>query len=260
MATPMDDKRITVSIDAIREYFARLCATVSGAPAHFLFNMDEMGHQTWTDAPNKKCHIPKTHPGNEVLYPVPRTGKRMTLVACVAADGSFFKPTIIISTKMIDVDLYILGLTREKIEIFQQCKAYIDRSIFDEWVASTFVPELQRRAQQWQYSGSAFLMLDHCTAHQTRQFVEICESNRIQSVFLPPHSSNQLPVLDLFFGVTKRIIPRINCLEALNVQSKHISDIVNVFFTGSIPINIVKSFHGPAFRCSRTKMNTLFIK
>jgi hypothetical protein len=55
--------------------------------------------------------------------------------------------------------------------------------------------------------------------------------------------SNQLEVLDLsVFGVTKRIITRINCLEAVNVQSKHISDVVNAFFTACTPINIVKSF------------------
>jgi hypothetical protein len=242
-AIPMDDKRVAVSIEAIRDHFARLCATVSGAPAHFVFNMDEMGHQTWADAPNKKCYVPTTHPGHEVPYPVPRTGKRITLVACVAADGSFLKPTIIIPRKTIDLDLYTLGLTPEKVEIFQQCKGYIDRPFFDEWVAATFVLELERRRQQWQYSGPAVLMLDNCTAHQTPQFAEICESNQILPIFLPPHSSNQLQVLDLsVFGVTKRIITRINCLEAVNVQSKHISDVVNAFFAAAIPINIVKSF------------------
>jgi hypothetical protein len=52
-----------------------------------------------------------------------------------------------------------------------------------------------------------------------------------------------LQVLDLsVFGVTKRIITRINCLEAVNVQSKHISDVVNAFLAISMPINIVKSF------------------
>jgi hypothetical protein len=56
----------------------------------------------------------------------------MTLVACVAAERSFFKPTMIIPRKTIDPDLYTLGLTLEKIEIFQQSKAYIARAIFDE--------------------------------------------------------------------------------------------------------------------------------
>jgi hypothetical protein len=52
-AIPMDDKRVAVSIEAIREGFARLCATVSGAQAHFVVNMDEMNHQTWADATKK---------------------------------------------------------------------------------------------------------------------------------------------------------------------------------------------------------------
>jgi hypothetical protein len=87
-AIPMDEKRLDVSIEQIKAPFATLFAQVSGAPAHFVFNIDEMGHQTWADAQNKTCFVPSDHPGDEVFYPVSRTGKRITLVSCVAADGS----------------------------------------------------------------------------------------------------------------------------------------------------------------------------
>jgi hypothetical protein len=94
------------------------------------------------------------------------------------------------------------------------------QSLFDEWVASTIVPELKRRRKKWGYSGPAFLMLDHCTAHETSQFAQLCEANRIQSIFLPPHSSNQLQVLDLsIFGLTKQVITRVNHMEGVNIQS-----------------------------------------
>jgi hypothetical protein len=41
LASPMDERRAEVDEDALREYFAGLCQTVSGTPAHFVWNMDD---------------------------------------------------------------------------------------------------------------------------------------------------------------------------------------------------------------------------
>jgi hypothetical protein len=52
-----------------------------------------------------------------------------------------------------------------------------------------------------------------------------------------------LQILDLsVFGVIKRIITRVNSLEIVNVQSKHIADLVNAFLAAPIHINIVTNF------------------
>jgi hypothetical protein len=241
-AIPMDEKRLKVTTDQIKEYFANLFANVSGAPAHFVFNMDEMGHQTWSDAHNKTCFVPSDHPGDEMFYPVSRTGKRITLVACVAADGSFLKPAVVVSRKPVDLDLVTIGLTAEKVELFHQAKAYIDQSIFHDWLDSTFVSEVERRRQDRQHKGPAFLMLDNCTAHTTTRFAQICQDHRIVPIFLPPHSFNQLQVLDLsLFGVTKRLIAHVNRMEGVTVQTMHVSDVVNAFIAACTPINVVKS-------------------
>jgi hypothetical protein len=53
--------------------------------------------------------------------------------------------------------------------------------------------------------------------------------------FFPPYSSNQLQPLDLsLFGITKRLLRRLNRLDFLNIQTKHIARIV--------PVNIVRIF------------------
>jgi hypothetical protein len=46
---PMEDHRIAVTPDAILDYFQRAIATIDGVPAHFVFNLHEMGHQEWAD-------------------------------------------------------------------------------------------------------------------------------------------------------------------------------------------------------------------
>jgi hypothetical protein len=52
-ALPMDERRMEVTPEQILHYFEHLSDCLSGAPAHFVFNMDEMGHQYWAD-PKKR--------------------------------------------------------------------------------------------------------------------------------------------------------------------------------------------------------------
>jgi uncharacterized protein YjhX (UPF0386 family) len=79
--------------------------------------MDEMGHQEFADAPIKTAFIPADARDKQVYYPVSRTGKRITLIACIAADGSYLKPALIIARKTFDDELVDYGYTPEKLDI-----------------------------------------------------------------------------------------------------------------------------------------------
>jgi hypothetical protein len=62
-------------------------------------------------------------------------------------------------------------------------------------------------------------------------------------VFLPPHSSNQLQVLEVsLFGLLKRRIENINSKVDTNFQSKHIAQIYSAFQSSYISQNIIASF------------------
>jgi hypothetical protein len=242
-AQPIDEKRLQVDDAAIRDYFGVLFATVSGAPAHFVFNMDEMGHQSWADAQKTVCFVPADFQEPVVHYPVSRTGKRITLVACIAADGSFLRPCLVISRKTFDDEILTQGFTAEKVEIYSQSKAYIDLDIFDDWFKDTFIPEVNVRRERFGYPGPAYLILDNCSAHRGSEFDRLCGAHGIVPIWLPPHSSNQLQMLDLcIFALTKRQISRVNKLERVNVQSDHIVRILDGFMAAAVPHNIVASF------------------
>jgi hypothetical protein len=51
------------------------------------------------------------HPGDQVGHPVSRAGKRITLLACIAADGSSAIPLVITPRKTIDEDLWLTRIT-----------------------------------------------------------------------------------------------------------------------------------------------------
>jgi hypothetical protein len=239
----MEDKRTEVTAEQIAAYFQLAASLIDGVPAHFVFNMDEMGHQEWADRQTRTCFVPVYHEHDHVAYPVSRTGKRITLVACIAADGSYTKPLIVIPRKTIDEDLFLTGLTAEKVELYSQAKGYIDTQIFEAWLENTLVVEVEKRREAHGYTGPAILAMDNCTAHASPTIDALFQAHGIVPLPLPPHSSNQVQALDLcIFGVTKRHIMRINRMETLNIQSKHIAQVVCGFFAAATPVNIVQSF------------------
>jgi hypothetical protein len=180
--------------------------------------------------------VPSSHKAEHVNFPIPRTGKRITLIACIALDGSFLSPTV-------DSDLILTGMTPEKVIIKSQRHGFVNTPIFDSWMDETFLPELRRRREAFQYAGLAVLMLDNCSFHMAHRFLEACDHERVLSDYLPPDSSNQLQPLDLsIFGITKRLLARINRLDSVNVQSRHIAQLVSAFMSAATPVSIVEKF------------------
>jgi hypothetical protein len=66
-------------------------------------------------------------------------------------------------------------------------------------------------------------------------------------------------MLDLsVFGITKRLIQRINKLEAVNVQTDHIIRVVNGFMSAAVPKNIVASFRNAGISVKRDESNQIW--
>jgi hypothetical protein len=103
-AKPMEDKGLQVTNEDVMNYFGDLCSNISGVPAHFVMNMDEIGHQAFADARETVCFVPTAHQKSVVRYPISRTGKRVTLIAYIFADGSFLRPGLVITRERFDDD------------------------------------------------------------------------------------------------------------------------------------------------------------
>jgi hypothetical protein len=242
-ALPCEDKRLQVPEHEIIHYFHCLAATISGVPPHFVFNVDEMGHQDWADAGKKTCYVPSTCTHSEIRYPVSRTGKRLTLIACICADGSHLRPCLIIPRKTFENELFALGFAPDQLEIYSQSKSFIDIDIFNDWFKDTFVPTVTERKQKYQYDGPTYLIMDNCSAHHGRIFDELCQQHNIVPIMLPPHSSNQLQPLDLStFGATKKNIHSVNTSDKLNIQTKHIVRVLVGFLRAVVPPNVIMTF------------------
>jgi hypothetical protein len=149
----------------------------------------------------------------------------------------------VIGRKTFDDKLLLFEHTPEKVEICDQRKAYIDCDIFTDWFRDTFLPEVAARREKYNCQSPVFLIMDNCRAHSGEAFDEICAEHMVTPIYIPPHLSNQLQMLDLsVFGVIKRHIARVNKLERVNIQTNHIHEILQEFYASATPANIVASF------------------
>jgi hypothetical protein len=189
---PTEKPRLDVPIEAILTFFQQAIQITKGVPAHFVFNMDEMGYQDWAGRTEKACFVPSSHLDKHVYMPISRTGRRITLMASIAADSSVLKPEIIIPRKTVDVDLLLTGLTDEKLTIRSQPHSFVDTLLFDLWFETTFPPKLALCRTKYSYNGPAVFFLDQCSAHMGQRFQELCRVNHVVPCYFLPHTSNQL--------------------------------------------------------------------
>jgi hypothetical protein len=251
-AFPMEAERMNVPDQAVYTWFENLSRSIDGVPPHFVFNMDEMGHQDYADAKVKRCLLPAHVNDSRPCYEVSRRGKRITLIGCVVADGSYLRPALIVSRSTYEDEVLEYGLTEEKLEVYSQKHAFIDRDIFFDWMKDTFAPALEIRRQIHHYAGPAYLLLDNCSAHFGPDISQLCTAHNVHLLFIPPHSSHFLQCLDVcIFGLTKRIISSLNRTEDVNIQTQHLIKMVNGFLAAATPTNIIKSFKNAGISVTR---------
>jgi hypothetical protein len=233
-------ERLEVTPDQIYEHFGQLLK-LSGVPANFIFNLDEMGHQEWADRKKAICDVPGTSTVKTVQFSVSGTGKRISLIACISADGTDVRPSIVIQRATIEDEAVTFGLTPDAVEISTQGKSFVDRDIYQDWFQDTFLPEVRRRRERWQYQGPVFLVLDNCTAQRGGEINELYAANNVVPIFLPPHSSNQLQPLNFcVFGLTKLGMAKINKAVG-NVQTIHIAKVIDAFHSAANAWNIISA-------------------
>ena len=179
------------------------------------------------------------------------------LLGCIAADGSTFKPFVIVSRKTIEIELKLNGYTSEKVEIVHQENGFIDTFLFEKWADEIFFPEVLRRRAATGYNGRAIAILDGCSCYQSDWFLDECTFQNICVIFIASHSSDQTQPLDLgIFAICKGAQQRIRPNKDLSEQSKQIIKLLGGWQAATTPPNIISAFRAAGI-ISKLKHNIL---
>lgn len=240
---PMEKQRLECDITEIQSYFALLSENVDDVPAPFVFNLDESGFQDWADRRERTVIVPSTCSDDRIGMPIDRATKRSSLLLCIAADGTWLKPLLILPRKTIEKELLEEGINEQLAQFVYQENGFITTQLFTNWCEQVFFPELQQRRERYHYGGRAVLLMDGLTCHGSDDVEDLCLDNHCFIQFLPPHSSDQVQPCDIgIFGPMKANITRVNPAAELSKQSKQVVKILGALQTTLLPPTIIHAF------------------
>jgi hypothetical protein len=111
----------------------------------------------------------------------------------------------------------------------------------DSSFGTAYLPKLANGRAKCRYDGTVVPFLDMCSAHVGYRLRGLWQANRVLPRRFPIYNSNQLQPLDLsLFGITKRYIAKVNKLDAVNIQTKHIASIVWASLAAAVPLDVVR--------------------
>lgn len=201
-----DLDRVEVSYDEIKQFYDRIKILVN-IPVQFVSNCDESGHHDFQNKMNGVGYVLSSMSSKETQFGVSRDGDRITLIACVNLDGSYMKPSYVITRETVDVELTQNGFLKDNVYLYFSESAFANTPIFEDWLKDVYLEEIKRRREQYQYDGYAVLLMDGFGAHLSEGVIELAVREKVIILIIPSHSSHLIQCLDVgLFGVHKRAI------------------------------------------------------
>lgn len=231
----IEDNRYDAEYEDIKEYYKELEEEVKGVPVGFVFNLDESGQNTYVDARNIYVIVPQEE--NVTTYPVNRNIKRITLLHCIATDGTSCDPLIILPRLTLDDELFDIIPTGHVMFASQE-KGFMTHQLFSAWFEEKFIPYLINQQDQYHYYGKSVIIMDGFKGHEhsIQRLKNLLEQFNIKMKFIPAHTSDQVQPLDLFgFNIQK-------CKTAKYIFNHHYSIQTNQILAILDGLNEIKSY------------------
>lgn len=144
---PLDQERYFADTNLINFFYSNLFSFFQTykIPSHFVYNLDEEGHDQFADAINELVVVPKDHKGKP-RFPVAKKADHTTFLACISAGGEYMKPLIITKRQTVDSQICHLPI-HDKIVIETSDSGYINSNIFDKWMNNVFFFQLYKKKE-----------------------------------------------------------------------------------------------------------------
>lgn len=239
---PMDANRIEANLNEIETNLYELSQKVYGVPASFVFNLDEMGQADYADSQETTVLVPISYTQPTAMYPIDRTSKRATCLACISPNGIGCIPQYCITRATIESDLYKY-VPHESLQVVHTDTGFVNTASFLHWMNTCFLPNLRSLRQKYNYFGRAVLIMDGYKSHDNAiSQINLVRENLVIH-YLTAHTSDQSQPLDLgIFGCMKRYESSFKNIPGLSTSANQIIKIHKSFYEAANPINCRSAF------------------
>ena len=103
---PLEDNRFNSKILEIENNINQLGRSINGLPIQFIFNIDEMGVSEFEYGRERTVIVPWDYQHSRAPYPISRSEKHATCLACINLCGLFCPPPYDVQRSTFDSDTY----------------------------------------------------------------------------------------------------------------------------------------------------------
>jgi hypothetical protein len=183
---PMEAERVAVDPAVLTEWYKEQARRVEGVPRQFVFNVDETGCCDYADRREFRVLVPAACDALSIPVPVNRHSKRSRLTAWIAADGNRMRPFVIVERVTAERELADYGYDSSSVAMVSHENAFMTSRLFEKWGEDVFFPEVRELRVQFQHSGRVVLLMDGLRSHHTDAFLQRCQEELVDVVFLIP--------------------------------------------------------------------------
>lgn len=186
--------RAAIDEKVLREYQANLAESLEGVPPELIFNYDETNI---TDNPGERKVLAKRGcKYSEVICNSTKTS--ISLMLCGNAAGDILPLYVVYKATRLWDTWTEQGPPQCRYNVTQS--GWFDVTVFEDWFKKIFLPAVIHKP------GKKVIIGDNLSSHFSDEVLQLCRSNDILFVCLPPNSTHLTQPLDVsFFGPMKRI-------------------------------------------------------
>jgi hypothetical protein len=129
---PLECERVEVDFDEGSHNDA------TGIPSAMVLNLDETLHQDWAYIKDIRIVVPVSCDGNSIHMSCDRSSKRTSLLVCIAADGTFVQPMVIVPRHTPKQELSESSYTPDRVPSEHQENGFISTQLFQKWATGVF--------------------------------------------------------------------------------------------------------------------------
>ena len=245
-AYPQEKSGIYLTKSSAIKHISNLKKYVNGVPTELVFNMDEVGQQSWSDRKSKKVIVPSSMKDVRIEYEVDRSEKKISLVSIISMAGDTLTPLIITNRKTVDKNLMNSGIRLgEDVIIQYQQSSFATKKIISDYINDVFLNYIENLRKNEIYSDKpAVLLCDNCSAHFDQEMINNLSSKNVRIITIPPHSSHLFQPLDLItFSVSKNEIRSVTSRYERKSQLDRIARVLIAFERSTISENNRNAFY-----------------
>jgi hypothetical protein len=148
--------------------------------------MDESGFADFPDARPQVLVVPENYRHQRVPIPSDRRVKRSTMVTGIAADGTCWKPLVLVPRLTIEKELFFWGYDSENVRFQRQENGLVPIRIFEDWVTNILFLIVNANSLKPATADMVYSSLMAARVTQFKRFLVIFENFRLHCQFSLP--------------------------------------------------------------------------